>query len=80
MVTLEVEKGQTIYLVWLDSSNQHGWVYDTVVPQAKVIESVGFVVAQSDEAITITSGRSDSGGVVSPLNIPICCIRSYKII
>ncbi len=80
MTTIQAAKGQTIYLVWFDSANLHGWVYDDLVVQPKVIESVGFVVSVDDDAIAITSGRSDSGGVISPLIIPTCCIQKYKIV
>lgn len=80
MTTIQAEKGQTIYLVWFDSANLHGWVYDDLVAQPKVIESVGFVVSVDDDAIAITSGRSDSGGVISPLIIPTSCIQKYKTI
>lgn len=80
MTTIEVEKGQVISVVWLDSSSLHGWVYSDLVAEPKVIESVGFVAAITPEAVTITSGRCDAGGVVNPLTIPICCIQEFRII
>ena len=80
MTTVHAEKGQTISLVWFDSSCLHGWVYDDIVAQPKQIESVGFVVSVDEDAIALTSARSDSGGVISPLIIPLSCIQSYKII
>ncbi len=80
METIQVEKGQVVHLTWYDSSSLHGWVYEDVAATPKEIESVGFIVAVGEDAIAVTSGRSDSGGVINPLTIPICCIRKYKVL
>ena len=80
MIIEKTDQGRTVHIVWFDSANLHGWVYEDFVAQPKVIESVGFVVSVDDDAIAITSGRSDSGGVISPLIIPTSCIVKYKTI
>ena len=80
MIIEKTDQGRTVHIVWFDSANLYGWVYEDLVAQPKVIESVGFVVSVDDDAIAITSGRSDSGGVISPLIIPTSCIQKYKTI
>lgn len=81
MNKLQVETGQAIRLTWLDSSSLGGgWVYDELQAHPKEIESIGFVCDVNDTAIMITSTRSPSGGVVSPLTIPIGCIQEYTVI
>ena len=80
MILQNVEEGQLIHLFWLDSASLAGWHYDNLEPEPKVIETTGFVVSIGEDAIAITSSRSPTGGVVSPLIIPTCCIREYKIV
>jgi len=69
-----------IFVRWFDSGLRGGWVYDIKEPTPKEIESVGFVCAASEEALTITCGRCESGGVIAPLTIPSGCIIEYKIL
>jgi hypothetical protein len=57
-----------------------GWVYDDSPPVAKVIESAGFVTAVTNEVIQITHSRSETGGKMAPLTIPLCCIQDYRTI
>lgn len=80
MITIEVETGQTIHVTWFDSASRHGWVYDELQAEPKVIESIGFVAALGTDAIVLTSGRSETGGIINPLTIPICCVQSYKVL
>ena len=81
LAKLHVEKGQCVYFTWLDSSTVgNGWVYDELKAHPKEIESVGFVCDLTPSAVMIAGTRSASGGVVTPLTIPIGAIQVYKII
>jgi len=57
-----------------------GWVYDDLVALAKEIETIGFVCDARNDAVLIAGSRSQTGGVISPLSIPIGCIVEYKLI
>jgi hypothetical protein len=76
MATPKIEKGQCIHVDWLDSSylGGGGWVYGDLVAKAKEIESVGFVIDASEDAILIAPTQSSSGGCLSPVAIPFGCI------
>ena len=81
MILTNVERGQLLKIVWWDSSNLNGWVYaEDLVAKPKEIKSVGYVVDFNDDAVMITPGTSESGGVITPLTIPTCCIQRYNIL
>lgn len=80
MVLNNIERGQGIHLFWLDSCVGSGWVYDDLEAHPKEIESLGFVCDVTPDAVMITSTRSSSGGVVSPLTIPAGCIHKYSLL
>lgn len=81
MPTITLEKDQCVYLRWLDSTNlSGGWIYDTLTAHAKEIETIGFVVDCNEAAVMIVSTRSNTGGVVNPITIPLGCIQEHKIL
>ena len=70
-------------IVWLDSCYKAtGWVYEDEDLKAnpKEIESVGYVCDITDKGVMITSTRSGTGGVVSPLVIPLGSIIDYNLL
>ena len=80
-MTINLEKDQTVYLRWLDSTNiSGGWIYETLEANAKEIESIGFIVAINDKSLMLVSTRSNTGGVVNPITIPLGCIQDYQLI
>lgn len=81
MKNITFEKDQCVYLRWLDSTNlSGGWIYDTLEAHAKEIETIGFVVDANEHAVMIVSTRSDTGGVVNPITIPLGCVQEHKLI
>jgi hypothetical protein len=65
----------------LDSTNiSGGWIYDALTANAKEIESIGFVVDVNDKSVMISSTRSNSGGIVNPITIPLGCVQEHKVI
>ena len=80
LVSHKLEKDQCVYIHWLDSTNMMGgWVYDKLTAKAKDIETVGFIVDVNDKAVMVSSTRSDSGGVVNPISIPLGCIQDTRL-
>ena len=85
MIDIKIEKGQGVHVIWLDSSSLgRGWIYEDEIGthgiKPKVIESLGFAYDLTDQALALTSTRSKSGGIISPVIIPLCCIQDYSII
>lgn len=81
MNKLVVEKGQCIWVKWLDSATYGtGWVYDAIKAIPKEIETVGFVRDIKPRAVLLTSTQSNSGGCVAPIAIPLCAIMDHRII
>ena len=81
MNTIKLEKDQCVHLRWLDSTNiSGGWIYDALTANAKEIESIGFVVDVNDKSVMISSTRSNSGGIVNPITIPLGCVQEHKVI
>ncbi len=68
-----------VLVEWVDTGVIHGWL-----PQESNgnciahCESVGFLVKENDEGITICFGRSDQGLVMEKKTIPKGCIKSIK--
>lgn len=81
MDKFEYEKGQCVYIFWLDSTNvMGGWIYDELKATPKEIETVGYVIDVSDKAVMLSSTTSNSGGIVNPIVIPLGCIQAHKLI
>ena len=61
---------ERVYIQWIDSSSIDGWVFtEDFQPELQTVESVGFIVHENDEMITISSHRTPSA-VHSPFTIP----------
>ena len=80
---LRFEKGQVVYVKWLDSALKGiGWVHesDGLTAAAKEIETVGYVIDVAKDSVLIAGSRSSSGGVITPISIPLGCLISVKCI
>jgi hypothetical protein len=77
MKVSDFELGRCVKVVWKDSSVVEGWVYDLNDPEWKLkrIITVGFVCKVDQDSLTLSSSSSTTGGVLSPLKIPLCCIE-----
>jgi hypothetical protein len=76
------ELDQCVKVVWTDSSTIDGWIYDLDKPdwQLKRITTVGFVCKTTPDSLTLTSSTTNTGGFLSPLKIPLCCIEQTTTI
>jgi hypothetical protein len=77
----KVDIGDVIYLEWEDSALAgDGWHYHQVEPKPKLIQTVGFVIDKSDDAIVLACSKSGTHGIMAPLIIPVRCITGYKVL
>jgi hypothetical protein len=78
----DFELDQCVKVVWKDSSMLDGWIYDLDEPEwhLKRITTVGFVCRVDQESLTLTSSSTKTGGFMSPLKIPLCCIEQAATI
>lgn len=61
---------------WVDSAFLGGWRSGSRTPyKVGEVSSVGFVVEDVPEQLTLTTSVSDEGAVLSPLTIPRGCIE-----
>ena len=68
-----------IEVYWVDSCASHGWQHiSDLNPRPSMILSVGILISDEPEAITLAASRNEEGGVDSPITIPRECIKSVK--
>jgi hypothetical protein len=62
---------------WIDSKTVLSQITEDELPKPCVIDSVGFLVEETDEYITLARERIDSDwrGVIA---IPKCCVKEIK--
>ncbi len=64
-----------VWVEWVDSVAASGWVADQyAVSHNLACISVGFLVAESEEAITVAASISSAGQIDCPITIPRCAI------
>ena len=62
---------------WIDSAVAHGWFKPdemTVAPQA--IESIGYLVEETDDRVVITGHIAEDGAMSDPMAIPCFAITA----
>ena len=73
-----------VYVEWIDSSRTGGWTSgrEAVIPYEKLAcESIGFLVNDSEDSITITSSLAmPERGCLNALTIPKCAIRKMHYV
>lgn len=64
-----------VYIEWIDSSGVDGWINeDDYTPELQTIDSIGYLVDETDEHITICAHKTSTGIIGSPITIPKRCI------
>jgi hypothetical protein len=72
-------RGQALRVLWVDSTQRAGWLYDEHPPvHVEEVVTQGFVVNQSPKGLNITSTISEAGGVLSLVTIPWECITDIQ--
>jgi hypothetical protein len=71
------DKHKIVKVEWVDSASSSGWRKPEECGFTKV-ESIGFEVSRTDEAICITTSIDDQGAVIDALSIPMCAVKSVE--
>ena len=64
---------------WLDSSGMNGWTHDKSEQNLRC-KSIGYVLGETKQGITIASHFSFNGSVNSPMTIPKVAITKIRVI
>lgn len=72
------EKNVCALVKWLDSSTVSGWIAEDYEALPKEIVSFGMVHRMTEDAVILISSKSNTGGILSPLIIPLCCITAIE--
>lgn len=79
----DVRKTKKIYVEWIDSSATRGWTHKTDIEQENVgnlkICSIGYLLRDEKDFITITTSISVNSSAMDPLSIPTCAITKRRI-
>lgn len=68
------EKVKLVRIEWKDSSVLPGWRGANSPNAPGLVTSVGYVIEETPEHITLTTSISNEGAVLYPLTIPKGCI------
>lgn len=69
-----MRKFQLVRVRWLDSASHLGWQSHAEDHEVSTVESIGWLVKESKEQLTITHSFSDNRDVMDALSIPRGCI------
>lgn len=81
MTRLPVSAGEVVVFDWVDSSASNGW--QRPFPQALKllkITTLGYVVATSEESISVTTSIANDGQVMDALSVPWGCINKLVVL
>ncbi len=71
---------KVVLIDWVDSCFEHGWFKDDYKFDISICQSVGIVIQDSKEFITITQSKSDRDNISDTITIPKVCIKKMKTI
>jgi len=75
----KVNIGSRVYLEWVDSYSPGTTTWqDYDEYDILTIRSVGIIVDNNANCITITNSVTENGGCTRPLVIPWCCITKFQ--
>ena len=80
MQHINVTLGEVVSVKWIDSRAKAGWQRPNEAASVGVIYSIGFVVAATEEYLTITTSlQSDDSYAYDPLSIPWASIKAFSV-
>lgn len=75
------ENYRVVEIHWEDSSAQHGWTHrDALRPKPEMIRSVGLMVEEDEDGVTLTASVSSDDAFDSPVTIPWSAVRGYWVL
>ena len=77
-MSTDYSKQQAICVVWVDSAEMHGWQCKGYAEDQKplLIYTIGYLMAETPEYITVTSSVTEEGATHSPMTIPWKAIKT----
>ena len=81
-MTEEHVRPSIVYVEWVDSGSTHGWVHlDQLRDPPRILcVTVGFLVREIDEGVTVSASWSDTGSFDSPITIPWATVTKYHTV
>lgn len=71
-----------VLIEWVDSSSIRGWRHDSEMTDSFAepakIQSIGYLLKDTKDFVTITTSVSENGGIMDPLSIPKVAITKRK--
>lgn len=71
-----------IYVEWIDSAALRGWQHGSTLTESETdlckIVSIGFLIRESKDYITISTSVSSGGSTMDPLTIPKVAIKKLR--
>jgi hypothetical protein len=86
MTAQSLDRSRVVYVEWTDSSNTNGWQDSREVSELATgmheldCWSVGFLIAETDDRVVISSSENPARDAISPLAIPKCAITLMETI
>lgn len=78
----DVRKTKRVYVEWIDSVCIRGWNHESLLTdeyaEPSKICSVGFLIKDTKNYVTISTSVSVNGSVTDPLTIPKCAITKIQ--
>ena len=63
--------GTPIRVMWVDSSNRKGWIYNREeLGEVTQVISIGFTLKSTPDTLTLASSIGNSGEMLTPLTVP----------
>ena len=70
---------RVVWVEWVDSQTQHHWQNPSSIFSEKLeCLTIGFVVHETDDTISITSTLAETGTVLDTITIPKCAITRMQ--
>lgn len=68
---------EIVFVEWVDSARTSGWC-SPEKDEPLMIHSIGLLVRQTKDLITISTSRCAGGNFVDQLTIPMCSVKRIK--
>ena len=73
------DDAQIYYVEWLDSKGRGGWCSVESAPCDDLrCKSVGWLVEDTEDSVTIAPSLASTGSVFAPITIPRCAITRLR--
>ena len=71
---------QYVWIQWDDAQTEVGWIEKDAIKSLVPVKSLGWLVEETDTALTISSSYTGDGLFVDPLTIPKTSIKLWGLL